>query len=293
LNTSVLAVKPEAVHPAPGSGFFYPAVPGPKAFISDAGNNTLDRYTFPGGVFRSSITGLNEPQGLCAQNHTSAWLADTGNSNLLHYGVGGHILAGGTLSDPNQYPVGCSVFGTTLAVSNIVSTSGGNGSVTIFANGSGSGTNYAVSNLARVYFIGYDPQGNLFVDGSDANGVFGLAELVSGGSAFTPLTLVNATINFPGTVQYAHGKLVIGDQSGSAGHSILYQATVSNGTATVMGSTQLNSAVDAVQVWISGTRVVVPDAGSANVQYYSYPAGGTPITTISGLSQPIGSTVVH
>jgi hypothetical protein len=294
LNTSVLAVKPAAVRLVRRGGFFSPDPAGPKAFISDAGNNTVDRYTFPGAVVRAPITAnLNQPQGLCAQNGTSAWVANTSDSNLLHYGPGGHLLAGGTLSDPGQYPVGCSVYGTTLAVSNIISTTGGNGSVTIFPNGTGPGTNYAVSNLARVYFIGYDPNGNLFVDGSDSNGVFGLAELVNGGAAFTPLTLAGATVNFPGTVQFAGGHLVIGDQSGSGGHSILYQTIVSGATATVTGSTQLNSAVDAVQCWIRGGRVIVPDAGSANVQFYSYPAGGTPTTTINGFGQPIGSTVVQ
>jgi hypothetical protein len=292
LNTSVLAVKPASVHRIGGGGFFNPAPAGQKAFISDAADETVDIYTYPGGTSVGQITAnLSEPQGLCAQKGKSAWLANTGDSNLIHYSAAGKVLS--TLSDPSQYPVGCSVYKGALAVSNIISTSGGAGSVTIFAGGKGSGKNYAVTDLARVYFIGYDTKGNLYVDGSDSSGIFGLAELAKGASAFTALTLSGATINFPGTIQFARGSLVVGDQSGSAGHSVLYQTTVSGTTATVTGSTQLDSASDAVQCWITAKAgVVVPDAGSATVQYYPYPAGGSPTTTISGFGQPIGATVV-
>jgi hypothetical protein len=290
LNTSVLAVKPASVHPIGGYGFINPAAKGSLAWVSDAADEALDIYTYPAGKSSGQITAnLSEPQGLCNQKKT-VWLANTGDSNLIHYNAKHKVLS--TLSDPGQYPVGCSYFGGNLAVSNIISTSGGAGSVTIFAGGKGSGKNYAISNLARVYFIGYDTKGNLFADGSDSSGIFGLAELAAGGSAFTTVTLSGATINFPGTIQYADGALVVGDQSGSSGHSVLYQATVSGGTATVTGSTQLDSASDAVQAWVAGTGVVVPDAGSATVQYYAYPAGGSPTVTISGLGQPIGSTVV-
>jgi hypothetical protein len=291
LNTSVLAVKPGQVHAIPGAGFMS-ATAGQKAFVSDAADETVDILAYPGGTQTGQITGLNEPQGLCAQKGKSVWLADTGNSNLVHYSAAGKTLT--TLNDAGQYPVGCSTFAGNLAVSNIISTSGGAGSVTIYAGAKGSGTNYTVSNLSRVYFISYDKGGNLYVSGSDASGIPGLAYLKHGGSSFAPVTLDGATINFPGTVQFARGSVVVGDQSGSAGHSVLYQ-TSGDGTATltVTGSTQLNSASDAVQCWITAKAgVVVPDAGSATVQYYAYPGGGSPTKTISGFGQPIGATVV-
>jgi len=291
LNTSVLAVKPGQVHAVPGAGFMS-ATAGQKAFVSDAADETVDILSYPGGTQTGQITGLNEPQGMCAQKGKSAWLADTGNSNLVHYSAAGKVL--GNLSDPGQYPVGCSVFKGNVAVSNIISTSGGAGSVTIYAGGKGSGTNYPVSSMSRVYFIGYDSTGDIYVSGEDASGIPNLAWLKHGGSSFAPVTLDGATINFPGTVQFARGKVVVGDQSGSAGHSVLYQTSgAGTATLTVTGSTQLNSAVDAVQCWITAKAgVVVPDAGSANVQYYPYPGGGSPTTTIGGFGQPIGATVV-
>jgi hypothetical protein len=291
LNTSVLAVKPAQVHAVPGAGFLT-ATAGSKAAISDAGDETVDLLTYPGGSQVGQITGLSEPQGMCAQAGKTFWVANTGGSNIIHYNAARKQL--GSITDSGQYPVGCSTFKGNVAVSNIISTSSGPGSVTVYAGGKGTGTNYSVSNMSRVYFITYDKTGDIYVSGEDASGVADLAWLKHGGSSFAPVTLDGATINFPGTVQFARGSVVVGDQSGSGGHSVLYQTSgAGTATLTVTGSTQLNSALDAVQCWITAKAgVVVPDAADLNVQYYAYPAGGSPTKTISGFGQPIGATVI-
>jgi len=291
LNTSVLAVKPAQVHAVPGAGFLT-ATAGAKAAVSDAADETVDLLTYPGGATVGQITGLSEPQGMCNQAGKTFWVANTGGSNIIHYNGARKQI--GSITDSGQFPVGCSTHDGNVAVSNIISTSSGPGSVTIYAGGKGTGTNYPVSNMSRVYFITYDKGGNIYVSGSDASGIPQLAWLKHGGSSFAPVTLDGATINFPGTVQFARGKVVVGDQSGSAGHSVLYQ-TSGDGTATltVTGSTQLNSALDAVQCWITAKAgVVVPDAADANVQYYPYPSGGSPTKTISGFGQSIGATTI-
>jgi hypothetical protein len=274
----------------PGAGFLKAAT-GVLAFVSDAVDDTVDVLTYPAGKETGQVTGLSKPQGMCAQDGKTAWVTDTGLSILVEYDAAGHAIA--TLNDAGQYPIGCSTFKGNIAVSNIGSATGGAGSVTIYASG-GTSKNYPVSNMSRVYFIGYDRKGDLYASGSNASGIAQLAWLKYPPSMFEPVTLRGATINFPGTVQFARGKMVIGDQSGSAGHSVLYQTSgAGTATLTVTGTTQLNSALDAVQCWITAKAgVVVPDARSANVQYYPYPAGGSPSKIISGFGQPIGAATV-
>jgi hypothetical protein len=150
--------------------------------------------------------------------------------------------------------------------------------------------------MTEVWFLGYDTSGNLFVDGTDTNRDFQLAELVKGASSFTALTLSGATIEKPGGIQYADGALAIGDRTGSAGYGIIYQTTVSGSTATVTGSTDLTEASYALQYFIDKSTVIVPSIGrstgqGAGVTLYAYPAGGGPTRTISAV-EPMGSAVI-
>jgi hypothetical protein len=251
---------------------------GARVFASDSAAETVQIYSYKPLALLGTIGGLNEPQGLCNDKKT-VWLANTGGSELIHYSAAGKML--GTLADPGQYVISCSVDALgDVAASNIISTSGGAGSVSIWTAGRGSPTNYPVAGLARVYFIGYDPHGNLFVDGSDDSGIFALAELAKGAPAFKPLTVSGATINFPGGVQYAYGALAIGDQSGPSGNAVIYQTQVSGSTAKVVGTTRLKNAGDVVEFCITRSKTVIAP-GSYGLQIFTYPAGGGPIRSIS------------
>jgi hypothetical protein len=287
-NTFVARVAAKAVHPSVGRSWPATNQRGARFFVSDAGDETVDLFGYKSLKQLDQITGLSEPQGMCSHRKT-AWLANTGGSDFIHFNAAGKVI--GILPDPGQFPVGCAVdkHGD-LAGANIISTNSGPGSVSIWAGGHGSPTNYPITGMARVYFLAYDPDGNLFADGSSASGVFELAELAKGASAFVPLTVDGATINFPGSLQYAYGALALVDQSGSAGHSVVYQAHVSGKVATIVSKTELNDALDAVGSCITpfGT-IIVADAADLDVQIYAYPGGGNPLHTIQpGFGQPIG-----
>jgi hypothetical protein len=81
--------------------------------------------------------------------------------------------------------------------------------------------------------------------------------------------------------------LAIGDQSAA----VIYQFAISGSTGTKVSSTPLTGSKDVVQFWIEGKKVIGPDAGLAHVAFYKYPAGGSPIKTITGLGEPVGATV--
>jgi hypothetical protein len=99
----------------------------------------FDLFAMPGQTLKGQITGLSSPEGLCEDASGNIWVADTGAEEMLQYSRTGTLLR--TLIVPNEFPASCAVDHNSgdLAISNIESTSG-TGNITIFKNGSGSGT---------------------------------------------------------------------------------------------------------------------------------------------------------
>ena len=162
---------------------------------------------------------------------------------------------------------------------------GAGGQVVIFKNATGSGTVYNTP-LAREYFNGYDPSGNLFADGFDLSYNFGLVELPQGSSKFVTIKTSNAP-EFPGSVQWDGQYLTVFDQLTNQ----FYQYTVSGTTATLKNTIQLSGSSDCAQTWIVKGLVYCGDAGNNNGEVFKYPAGGSPIATFTGnFDLPLGVT---
>jgi hypothetical protein len=296
--TPTMSQEAASVQHVPGFGAFKAiGEGGARFFVSDSGGNTVTFYGYKSLKQLGTIgpQSLSEPQGMC-NDKKSVWLANAGFANLIRYSASGKVLA--TLSDAGHVPGGCALDKEgDLAVSNFPNAPAAPGSVSIWKNATGNPTNLPLPGGGQAYFVAYDTQGDLFVDGASVDGAkrgaFLLFELVKGASRFTPMRVAGATINFPGGLQYANNALAIGDQSGPPGYSVIYQTHISGSTATVVGTTDLDDATDAVQTCITpfGT-IIVPDAGDGNVQIYRYPAGGAPIHTIVGFDGPVGSALI-
>ena len=110
--------------------------------------------------------------------------------------------------------------------------SGPGGQVVIFKNATGSGTVYNTP-LAKEYFDGYDPNGNLFADGFTNASAFALVELPKGSTKFETITTSNG-VEFPGSVQWDGTYLTVFDQIANK----MYQYTVSGTKATLKGTIQ-------------------------------------------------------
>jgi hypothetical protein len=267
-------------------------------YVSDSGTNDVNVYKLLDGTQVGTLTGFSEPQGECADKAHNVWITNTATSTIIEFAHGGTTPIA-TLSDTGQFPVGCSVnmANGDLAVSNIVTTGSGAGSVSVYAGAMGTPTIYSDPNLARVYFLAYDNHGNLFVDGLNGSGGFQLAELPSGSSTFTDITL-NQSIAFPGGVSFHEGEVVVGDQSAP----VVYRVS-DNTSGTIIGTTPLAGTTDVVQFTVAcgpsfarvcgHSKLFAPDAASADVKIFNYPKGGTPKTasTITGLTLPIGTAV--
>jgi hypothetical protein len=192
-----------------------------------------------------------------------------------------------TLSIPGSFPTSCAMDANgDLAVGIYDGTASAiGGDVVIFKNASGSGTAYTTP-LDEEFFDGYDNQGNLFADGF-GNGSFELIELPRGSSTSEKITTSNSP-EFPGSVQWDGTYLTVFDQDTSE----TYQYTVSGTTATLKNTVQFTGASDCAQTWIVKGLVYCGDAGNEDGEVFKYPAGGSPIATLTGAFDfPLGVTV--
>ena len=232
--------------------------------------STLLEYDYPKS--ESPIGSISySGGGECTKGAGTFW---TAGSELAEFKVGGTSPIRLLKASASQ----CAVDPATgdLAASSL------SGGIIIFHNAHGKGKVFTP--LATAYFDGYDDKSNLFVDGFSGSHVFGLVELKKGSSTFETITTSN-TVKFPGSVQWDGTYLTVLDQDTEA----IYQYTVSGTKATLKGTASLSGSGDCGQTWIAAPYVYCADAGNADGEVYEYPAGGSPVATLSGnLNTPIG-----
>jgi hypothetical protein len=260
-------------------------------FVSDAANNVVNLYNLAGKQL-AQLTGFSEPQGLTVDADGNLYVANTGDSNILIYAPP-YSGTPTTLDDSGQFPVDVAVInnGEFVAVTNIISTSDGPGSVTLYKNGK-QGATISNSDWARIYFEGFDASGNLYFDGEGTSGavlVGEIAKLTSGGSTITTLT-TNNSIEFPGGVQVTNGgKIAIDDQEGFAVYT--YDAPKSGSLGSPIKTTDLTGSGDPVSFAFNGDNRVLwtADASDEAANEFRYPAGGDTkkVISVSG-GEPIG-----
>ncbi|HLY03024.1 MAG TPA: hypothetical protein VKR56_11100 [Candidatus Cybelea sp.] len=212
------------------------------------------------------------------------WNAGRTNDLITEYEVPKKPLR--TLSLDYTYTSSCAMNTSgDLAVGVLLGNSGGaGGQVVIFKNATGSGTVYNTP-LAKEYFDGYDPSGNLFADGLDSGHTFELVELPTGSSKFVKIKTSNSP-RFPGSVQWDGTYLTVFDQDTSE----TYQYTVNGTTATLKNTVQFTGAGDCAQTWIVKGLLYCGDAGNNGGEVFKYPAGGSPTATFTGnFDVPLGA----
>ena len=268
-----------------------------QIFVSDAANNVVNIYNSSGKQL-AQLTGFSEPQGLATDSKGNLYVADTANSRIQVYAPP-YNKTPKTYSDPGQYPAGVSVtiVGTTtyVAVTNIISTSGGPGSVTIYKNGK-AGAAISSSDFGRVYFDSFDASGNLYIDGENSSGgvvVGEIAKATTTGKKIAVLTTGNS-IEFPGGVEVTtKGLIAIDDQEGAAVYS--YKAPVKGSLGNPVKTTPLTGSGDAVTFAFTSTNADLwtADASDAASNEFAYPKGGSALHSISvSGGEPIGVALV-
>jgi hypothetical protein len=255
-------------------------------YVSDAGRSDVTVYAWPKPTTPiATLTGFSVPQGLCSGNG-DVYVSNTDASNVVVYAAGASKPLR-TLDDADGYPDACSydpVSGD-LAVANAAGSGSGTGPVAIYRNAKGKPRYIRSSEINAVGEAQYDGSGNLYVlAGASSQAV--LAELPAGSRTLRVVCpgILNG-IQFPGGLAWDGKYLVIGSQETHTVYRIR--------NCKVAGSTSLAGASDIVDFTIDGNRLIGPDAGNADVEIYAYPKGGSPVQTLTGFSQPIGTTVVN
>lgn len=234
--------------------------------------------------------GWLEVQGACADNSGNVYFANTSLSTVEEYTHAGMYVA--TIDDPGQYPVMCAYDRTTgnLAVSNIISTSGGPGSISLYHGGLLQHTYYP-SNMSRVYFVGYEgTSGVLWLDGESSSGIALIDTFFNGKFKRLKISgLGGGLIQIGGGLQWsAQTRVMNVGGSDASGNVVLYWVSSSG---KIVGSTIIDCSSCGV-FFIKGPRVAFTDLETLNVLLFDYPQGGAPVAQYSAnFNQPIGIVV--
>jgi hypothetical protein len=247
-------------------------------YVSDTAHSIVFVYSYPKGKFMGQLTGFQGPQAECVDNAGNVWITNEQPPSIIEYAHGGTTPIA-TLSDANEDPLDCSVNPKTgdLAVMNFVTSNGPPGSVSIYSGAKGTPKTYSDPNINLMYFGGYDPKGNLFVDAISGGGAFTFAELPRGKKTFTNIPL-NQSFSQPGGVLWDGKYVTVGDSIAE----VIYQTTGAGGT--IVGSTSFTGATGVFQFWLQGKTAIGPVGTNGHILFYPYPAGGSPTKTIIGNS---------
>jgi NHL repeat-containing protein len=271
-----------------------------SVIVSDASNNVVDIFNAK-GVQTAQLTGFSQPQGLAVDRQGNLYVADTNNSRIQVYAAG----FGGTpttIADTGESPAGVAIDSKgDLAVTNIISTSDGAGSVSFFNKSGTLLTTISSPSFAKIIFDAFDRKGNLYIDGTNASGGAVVGEIVGGvnGKSISVLTTGN-TIGYPGGIAIASsGTIAIDDQENIAIYT--YNAPAKGGLGAPIATTPLTGAGDPISITYTqsdkGMWVADPARGGApnkvlvpSSEKYQFPAGGDSTKTIlfSHGSQPTG-----
>ena len=191
-----------------------------------------------------------------------------------------------TLSVSVGSPSSCAMdTGGNLAVGILYGSGGGD--IVIFKHASGSGIAIRTP-LAREYFDGYDPNGNLFFDGLTSASAFELLEIPKGSKTPRRIKTSN-TVQFPGSVQWDGKYVTVFDQIANQ----LFQYSIVGSKAVLKGTISFSGSSDCAQTWIVPGLIYCGDAGNNGGEVFNYPAGGSPAAVLTGnFNEPLGVVAV-
>ena len=235
-------------------------------------------YSYPTWKQVGTLTGLLEPQGMCTDGN-NVFVTSTADSSILEYRWDNSI-AKLVLDDSGFLPVGCAFDHLTgdLAVTNVASTSGGNGNVAIYTHASGKPSFRQTPELGRYDFCTYNGSGTLFVDGTgpdNGNRVTlvafdrgGLGGIINLNQAAEKLRGLNEEIEVPRRLGWDGKYVTVGSDT------IIYRLRVSGSRTSVSGETNLSGS--AMNYYVNGATMFTVDG--KDVFAYRYPSGGAPIS---------------
>ena len=245
--------------------------------------NTVAIYSFSGQKV-GALTGLYSPNAICSDTDGNVWVAYDGG--LLEYAHGGTTPIAQLYLPRYFHPLSCAVDPTTGDIA-VAESSNSKENVAVFQDIYGTPQTYTASNLYDYLYLGYDDQGNLFVNGIYKNRP-AFAELLKGAEAFSPLS-VDEKFGKLGGLQWNGQYLALGD---SLNH-VVYQMNVASGHATTETTTHFDhwkpKFKEIVPFAIQDGVIVLPYS-SNSTGYFNFPQGGRAIDKIG--TSPTGGIAI-
>jgi len=286
------------VHADHGQSFMRPDKKnGALLYVGDWSTNDVYVYDYPSGVSVGSITGNDEPYGMCVDSKGDVYVANFGNGTVNEYAHGG-------TSPINTYSPGGELIGCSIsAKGDVAVTSFDPGEVIVYPKGKTTGdTVYRDSSCQYEWGAGYDAAGDLVGVGEYTS--VDVCALVAGSKTETVLTESGITIDFPAGTTWDGKYIALGDQEAGGTYktgvwpSAISGTTITAESAEVMfsESCKSNYTDDVNPFFTNGTGenitpksrkqakyMVGPDVSCLNLtvaDIWNYPAGGAPIKTI-------------
>jgi hypothetical protein len=272
-----------------------PAAAGPLLYVSDIGAEDVDVFSYPAGKQVGTLTGFNEPAGICADRKGDVFIADGGNNSIVEYAHGGTTPIATLQGVGPGTPLGCSVDPKSgnLAVTNFTSAPAESGSVLFYTKARGAPQQYKA--LYHTYFCAYDDGGNLYIDGFATNGREAVIEYAKGQSSPTQIE-VETSPGWAGGLAWNGKNLLMEDPIADKyvpgqPRNAIYVMSVASDIATVDQVMPLGGAVDVSEFAVRGKTAIAADASNGNVGYYPYPQGGNPAKTLTDFYEPLGVAI--
>lgn len=286
------------VHTDRGKSFVRTPKTKPLLYVGDWSTNDVLVYDYPSGKAVGTLTGFDEPYGMCIDKNANIYITNFGTGDTFEYAFGGTAPIK-TFSTGGE-PIGCSV----SATGDVAITSFSPGQVTVFAHGDTS-SSQTYSNYACAYQwpMGYDAKDNLVGVGESSS--ISICALLHGSSSETTLTPSGITIGFPGGTTWDGKYIALGDQqAGGAYITGMWPSTISGSTITAAGSEITftddcySDDTDVVDPFVTGKKsnitpnikvrantMIGPNLwclypGAPKVNSWAYPAGGPPKGTL-------------
>lgn len=131
-----------AGHAARGKSWMKPSTSGVDLVYISSYTNVVWVYSYPNGALVGTLTGFNNPSGICSDANGNVWITNSNAGTIIEYAHGSTTPIA-TLNDSGQTPVDCAVDPTTgnLAAADYVS------NVAVYQNAQGSPTYYSTVGL--------------------------------------------------------------------------------------------------------------------------------------------------
>lgn len=270
----------------------------PLLYSSNALTNEVDVYAVNGksNTLLGQLTGFNEPYGLCSDASGNVYVTNLMGNNILEYAHGGTSPIK-TLSDSYGEPNGCAVSPKTgdLAVTNFEGGPSGQGSLVVYAGGSGSGTLYSVGSNSLVWAPVYDSRGALFFETQDQSSrAVTVFKLPHGKPALETISMPSGvTIYSPSGATWDGKYLGVTDEDYENGlDEGLYRVSIHGTTATLVSQIEYTdscyysfSLVVQPIIWkgyLIGGNFFCYYNSTYHLDYWNYLMGGNPVKYIDG-----------